>query len=101
MSDFPQILKTLRRSRKITQSKLAEALGYGYTAISNYESGRNEPDIDTLLKIANFFDVPVGSLLENESKIYGADGELEFVIQKFSQLDREKKDYLLYTLNIL
>ena len=48
MSDFPQILKTLRQSRKVTQSKLAEALGYGCTAIANYESGRNEPDIDTL-----------------------------------------------------
>lgn len=55
MSDFPQILKTLRRSRKVTQSKLAEALGYGYSVIANYESGRNEPDIDTLLKISNFF----------------------------------------------
>ena len=101
MSDFPQILKTLRCSRKVTQSKLAEALGYGCTSIANYESGRNEPDIDTLLKIANFFDVPVGSLLEKKSKIYKADEELEFVIQKFSQLDQEKKDYLLYTLNIL
>ena len=101
MSDFPQILKTLRRSRKVTQSKLAEALGYGCTAIANYESGRTEPDIDTLLKIANFFEVPVGSLLERENKIYKIDEEVEFVIQKFSQLDREKKDYLLYTLNIL
>lgn len=55
MSDFPQILKTLRRSRKVTQSKLAEALGHGYSVIANYESGRNEPDIDTLLKISNFF----------------------------------------------
>lgn len=101
MSDFPQILKTLRSSRKVTQSKLAEALGYGYSAIANYESGRNEPDIDTLLKIANFFNVPVGYLLEKESSIYRIDEELEFVIQKFSQLDREKKDYLLFTLNIL
>lgn len=101
MSDFPQILKTLRQSRKVTQSKLAEALGYGCTSIANYESGRNEPDIDTLLKIANFFDVPVCSLLEKKSKIYKADEELEFVIQKFSQLDREKKDYLLFTLSIL
>ena len=55
MSDFPQILKTLRQSRKVTQSKLAEALGYGYTAIANYESGRNEPDIDTLLKNSKLF----------------------------------------------
>lgn len=43
--------------------------------------------------------MPVGSLLEKESKIYKVDEELEFVIQKFSQLDQEKKDYLLFTLN--
>lgn len=101
MSDFPQILKALRHSRNVTQVQLAKALGYGYTAISNYESGKNEPDIDTLLKIANYFDVPVGYLLEKNSKSYKLDEEVEFVIQKFSQLDREKKDYLLFTLKML
>lgn len=101
MSDFPEILRTLRNSRKVTQAQLAEALGYGYTAIANYESGRNEPNIDTILKIADYFDVPAGCLLEKDSKIYRLDEELEFVIKKYSQLDREKKEYLLYTLNIL
>lgn len=45
--------------------------------------------------------MPVGYLLEKESSMYRIDEELEFVIQKFSQLDREKKDYLLFTLSIL
>lgn len=98
---FSSNIENIKAQPKSNTIKVAEALGYGYTAIANYESGRNEPNIDTLLKIANFFDVPVGFLLEKESKIYKVDEELEFVIQKFSQLDREKKDYLLFTLNIL
>lgn len=45
--------------------------------------------------------MPVGYLLEKNSKSYKLDEEVEFVIQKFSQLDREKKDYLLFTLKML
>ena len=63
ISDFPQIMKILRQSRNIIRAKLAKAQGDGSTAIANYELGRNEPDFDILLKIADFFDVPAGSFI--------------------------------------
>ena len=40
MSQFAKNLKELRRYRKINQTKLSNYLGYGYTAIANYESGK-------------------------------------------------------------
>ena len=61
--DFKERLKSLRKERGITQSQLAEILNYGYTAISNYESGRNEPSIKDIKKISEFFDVSVDYLL--------------------------------------
>ncbi len=57
MSVFSERLRALRTSRNISQERLAKELNYGYTAIANYESGRNEPSIAGLCSIADFFDV--------------------------------------------
>ena len=63
MSAFSNRLRMLRKSRKVSQTRLAKALGYGYTAIANYESGRNEPSLGDLRRIADFFDVSADYLL--------------------------------------
>ena len=43
--------------------KAGEMLNYGYTAIANYESGRNQPSIPDLKKIASIFNVSMDYLL--------------------------------------
>ena len=42
---FKDRLKMLRKEKKLTQVRLGKMLNYGYTAIANYESGRNNPDL--------------------------------------------------------
>ena len=64
MSAFAANLKKIRKNKKVSQKVVAQQLGYGYTAIANYESGRNEPSIDDLIKIADYFDISVDYLLE-------------------------------------
>ena len=49
MSDFAKNLRRYRKRKNYSQEKLAKELHYGYTAIANYESGRNEPSIDDLI----------------------------------------------------
>lgn len=61
--EFKDRLKALRKEKQITQVKLGEMLNYGYTAIANYESGRNQPSISDLLKIAQIFNVSMDYLL--------------------------------------
>lgn len=61
--EFKDRLKALRKEKGLTQSKLGELLNYGYTAIANYESGRNQPSISDLKKIAAVFDVSMDYLL--------------------------------------
>lgn len=61
--NFNQRLRSLRLSHGLTQSELSKILHYGYTAISNYESGRNEPSISDLKIIADFFHVSLDYLL--------------------------------------
>ena len=61
--EFKDRLKTLRKEKGLTQTKLGEMLNYGYTAIANYESGRNQPSISDLKKIAAVFNVSMDYLL--------------------------------------
>ena len=61
--EFKDRLKILRKERSLTQAKLGEMLNYGSTAIANYESGRNQPSIPDLKKIASIFNVSTDYLL--------------------------------------
>lgn len=56
-------LKQLRQKNKLTQGELASMLGLKPTAISNYESERNEPSFDKLISLSKYFDVSCDYLL--------------------------------------
>lgn len=62
---FGKRLKELRIEKGLSQQKLGEHLGFCNQTISFWESGSREPDLDTLLKIAYFFDVKIEELLED------------------------------------
>lgn len=57
-------LRLLREERKLSQQKLAVEFDIAQSQIQNYETGGYQPDIDTLNKYADFFDVSVDFLLE-------------------------------------
>lgn len=52
-------LKLLRQEKKISQQKLADALGLSQQSINHYENHKIEPDIGTLIKLADFFDTSI------------------------------------------
>ena len=54
----------------MTQAKLAEALGISKSAVSMYERGNREPELDLLEKIADTFSVSVNTLLGRQSEDY-------------------------------
>ena len=57
-------LKELRRKQGITQAELASKIGVVESAISLYESGKREPDISTLIKIAKCLNTTVDCLID-------------------------------------
>ena len=60
---FAEQLKTLRKSWGLTQAQLADKLGTTQRNISYLESGKVEPDLQTLWRIADFFDAHIDFLL--------------------------------------
>lgn len=61
-------IRELRKQNDMTMKQLGEKLGLGESTISQYETGKREPDIKTLLKISECFNVSVDYLLGNVSE---------------------------------
>lgn len=57
-------LKEIRKSKGISQLKLAMDLNTNQNTISRYETGEREPGINELIKIADYFNVSIDYLLE-------------------------------------
>ena len=73
-------IKKLRQEKKMTQDQLAEQLCVTRQAVSNWETGKTQPDVDPLVQLAVIFDVSV------ERIIYGkAKPRLHFAIQFLPQ----------------
>lgn len=60
---FPEILVKLRHEHKMTQQELADKIGVSRGTIGMYEIGKRDPDTETLIKIANVFNVTTDQLL--------------------------------------
>ena len=61
---FGKKIKELRIEKGLSQQKLGEILGFCNQTISFWENGSREPDLDTLVKIARYFEVCFDDLLE-------------------------------------
>lgn len=59
-------IKELRIKTGITQKETAKRLQLENVTYNGYENGKREPDIETLKKIANYFNVSLDYLCENE-----------------------------------
>jgi len=58
-----QRLKELRKDRELSQAELADKLNVVVHTVSNYERGKSVPEIDTLIRLAKFYDVSLDYLL--------------------------------------
>lgn len=59
-------IKELRQSRKLRQSDLAAKLKVSQATLSNWESGRYEPDFEALKTMSDYFQVSVDYLLGHD-----------------------------------
>lgn len=71
MKDIKQIIAnnliTLRKKNNLTQNELAEKINYSDNAISRWEHAEATPSIETLQQIADIFNIPLSSLIEDNA----------------------------------
>lgn len=80
-------IKKYREEKKITQVEVAEVLGVKPATVSKYEAGTLEPNIESLKKLAELFEISVDELLRED----------EFDVSKINILEvlREQKSMKL------
>ena len=61
------MLKNLRRERRMTQKSLAKVFNISQTSVSKYETGEAVPDLETAVKMADFFGVSLDAFIVRES----------------------------------
>ena len=59
-------IRVMRKSRKMTQKDLGDAIGQSLGSISMYENGQRRPDRETLEALADVFNVSLSSLILTE-----------------------------------
>ncbi len=62
MATFEERLAALRKEKGISQADLGEILGVTRWSVLNYEAGKNRPDYEGLMALADYFEVSLDYL---------------------------------------
>lgn len=68
MEKIAENIKFYRKSLGLTQEKLAELLNGKKSLVSNYENSYSTPDLFTLIKLANIFEISLDELVGRDFK---------------------------------
>jgi transcriptional regulator with XRE-family HTH domain len=85
---FGQRMAAFRVAKGLTQSAFADALGMTRNQIAYYERASTNPSMETVAKIAAFFGVTVGELLNDTTKTKSKPGPPSQFVQLAERLDR-------------
>ena len=100
-------IKELRKSKRLTQKDLADFLETSPQVVSRYERGEHQPDISTLIKLADFFCVTVDYLIGATTKGFGATNSPTLTSQEksllnyFDKLDEYQRESIMIQVKAL
>lgn len=69
---FSSNLEWIRKKKNLTQEELAKELGIGQQGIAHYESGKREPTLNGLIRIAKVLEVSIDDLLTKDLRPMGS-----------------------------
>ena len=94
MSHFSKNLRSLRKEANMRQQDLADELGVAQTTIASYEQDQRFPNHETLIEIADFFNVSIDFLLgRDDSKTLDMNSVSDNMAEKM-ELNQIAKSYL-------
>ena len=62
-------IKQRRTELNMSQETLAEKIGVSRSAVSNWESERNYPDLQIIVSLSEILDIPLDSLLKDDADV--------------------------------
>lgn len=91
---FGERLKELRLEKNLSQSDFGALFNKSANNISQYETGKRQPDLETLQQMSSFFNVSVDYLLGNTDTKRVLNHDSQSIIQKNDNnlSEKNKKD---------
>ncbi|HEM3612998.1 TPA: helix-turn-helix transcriptional regulator [Streptococcus suis] len=68
---FSTRLKLLRKQKQLTQKELAEQICIKQNSYSDWETGKNEPSLENIVKLAKILDTTIDFLLGVDREVRG------------------------------
>lgn len=90
-------IKNVREKNKETQKDLANYLFISFQSVSKWENGETTPDIYTLVKIAQHYNVSLNYLLGFDAENYNKKIVLDYVIDDFPLTYNAKSNFSVWT----
>ncbi len=84
-------IASYRKRLRMTQAGLAEKLNYSDKAVSKWERGESVPDVQTLMQLAEMFDITVNDLLVDPNELPENPGTVERVMGKAVEKTLKRK----------
>lgn len=103
MSIKDEIAKNILYFRKkygYTQKQLAELIGVKNTSVSNWETGDNSIDIETLIKLCSIFNISLSDIYGSYGKKEEYSEEEKKIIQAFRETNEGTKNAILKLLDL-
>lgn len=82
MSNIGKSISKFRKEQEMTQDQLAERLHVTRQAVSNWETGKTQPDVETLEQLAECFGVSVEMLIYGKSETQGSNVIVKKTVKK-------------------
>src|SRR5688500_12004021 len=91
-------LKLLRKRKGVSQEEIAVDLGLTRSSYSGYENGVAEPNLETIIKISEYYNISLDKLIKRElSKISEKDWDK---IEKGIDVDMEGKNVRIIAMTV-
>lgn len=92
-------MRQLRKEKGITMKELGEQVGVAEITISTYETGKREPSLDVLCKIADVLDVSLDMLVRGKEKDRPEGRPIGEMLKMYDKLSSEELELILAVIN--
>lgn len=94
MTDISSIITTKRKQKNLTQKQLGKLLNVSDNIISKWETGKQEPPIDELIKLSKILDISLQEIFNSEENKHNYEKHI-------NKIKKSNKNKILYIIIIL
>ena len=99
--DFGKKVQMLRKNHNISQENLATLLKINRNYLSRIETGKSEPTLSIIKRLANFFKVDVASLMDMNNSSSSNSEKIKIIEEECKHLLSNDLDFIIRMISVM